>query len=309
MEYLPELMYTQGKSRVKNLSHTLLTREFIPCLQSGTIILVDTTELDSFFSDMYPLLVEKFVLFSMNGDPGAPGRFLNYLSDDLLLHWYASNCDASDDKLTCVPIGFAHNNDQKRIMDKVLSRIPVTYRNHGQPHFAKSVEDSRTGLALATYNLYESASKSDSKYLKVHRARTQVTEHLCGKNKDMWKNESIFCGSAGGRGREYLYELSLMYKFMISPHGVGYDTYRTWEALFLGMAVVVKSSTLDPMYKDLPVLIVKDWTDLTPELLHQTWDQFQHQTFDFSSLYINPWQHKVSSHRASPNVEYKYTLH
>ena len=217
MEYLPELIYTQGKSRVKNLSHTLLTREFIPCLQSGTIILVDTTELDSFFSDMYPHLVEKFVLFSMNGDPGAPGRFLNYLSDDLLLHWYASNCDASDDKLTCVPIGFAHNNDQKRIMDKVLSRIPVTYRN-GQPQFPKSVEDSRTGLALATYNLYESASKSDSKYLKVHHARTQVTEHLCGKNKNMWKNESIFCGSTGGRGREYLYELSLMYKFMISPH-------------------------------------------------------------------------------------------
>ena len=75
------------------------------------------------------------------------------------------------------------------------------------------------------------------------------------------------------------------------------------------MAVVVKSSTLDPMYKDLPVLIVKDWTDLTPVLLHQTWEQFQHQTFDCSSLYINSWQHKVSSHRASPNVEYKYTLH
>lgn len=309
MESLPELIYTQGKSRVKNLSHTILTRDLIDCIQPGTIILVDTTELDSFFHDIYPLLVEKFVLFSMNGDPGAPGRFLNYLSDDLLLHWYASNCDASDDKLTCVPIGFAHNNDQKRIMDKVLSRIPVTYRYHGQPQFPKSVEDSRTELALATYNLYESASKADSKYLKVHHARTQVTEHLCGKNKDMWKNESIFCGSTGGRGREYLYEFSMMYKFMISPHGVGMDCYRTWEALFLGMAVVVKSSTLDPMYKDLPVLIVKDWSDLTPELLHQTWEQFQHEKFDFSSLYIHTWQHKVSSHRASPYVEYKYTLH
>ena len=45
------------------------------------------------------------------------------------------------------------------------------------------------------------------------------------------------------------------YKFILSPPGAGFDCHRTWEALYLGAIPIVKTSSLDPLYKDLPVVI------------------------------------------------------
>ncbi len=73
------------------------------------------------------------------------------------------------------------------------------------------------------------------------------------------------------------------YAFSISPHGNGLDCHRTWEDLTLGCIVIVKTSPLDPLYKDLPVVIVKDWSEVTPENL-DTWllrygDAFTNRTY------------------------------
>ena len=42
----------------------------------------------------------------------------------------------------------------------------------------------------------------------------------------------------------------------------------------LGCIVVVKSSTLDPLYEGLPVVIVKHWSDVTQELLDSSLAKF-----------------------------------
>jgi len=57
------------------------------------------------------------------------------------------------------------------------------------------------------------------------------------------------------------------YAFVLSPHGTGLDCHRTWEALALGHIVIVPSSSLDLLYRDLPVVAVKDWSELTAEKL------------------------------------------
>jgi len=57
------------------------------------------------------------------------------------------------------------------------------------------------------------------------------------------------------------------YAFVASPHGVGLDCHRTWEALALGSVPVVKTGPLDSLYEGLPVLIVDSWESVTPELL------------------------------------------
>mmetsp|Transcript_39126 Transcript_39126/g.112962 ORF Transcript_39126/g.112962 Transcript_39126/m.112962 type:complete len:480 (+) Transcript_39126:42-1481(+) len=47
--------------------------------------------------------------------------------------------------------------------------------------------------------------------------------------------------------------------FVAAPTGQGMDTYRLWEALFLGSVPVVESSALDLLYRDLPVIIIESW--------------------------------------------------
>ena len=59
------------------------------------------------------------------------------------------------------------------------------------------------------------------------------------------------------------------YAFVVSPHGNGLDCHRTWESLVLGNIVIVKRSSLDPMYEGLPVVIVEDWREITSDNLRR----------------------------------------
>ena len=65
------------------------------------------------------------------------------------------------------------------------------------------------------------------------------------------------------------------YKFILSPPGVGEDTHRTWEALYVGCIPIVRSSNLNELYKDLPVLIVDDWNIITKDFLESEYKNIQ----------------------------------
>jgi hypothetical protein len=54
------------------------------------------------------------------------------------------------------------------------------------------------------------------------------------------------------------------HKFGIAMAGMGWDTYRLWELLFMGTVPIVISGSLDTMYTEahLPVIVVKKWSDV-----------------------------------------------
>jgi hypothetical protein len=58
------------------------------------------------------------------------------------------------------------------------------------------------------------------------------------------------------------------YNFVLSPRGGGLDCHRTWELFLAGAIVITKSSSLDEMYikNNLPVVILKDWSELNNNL-------------------------------------------
>ena len=68
--------------------------------------------------------------------------------------------------------------------------------------------------------------------------------------------------------RSQSWKTMVNYKYVISPHGNGLDCHRTWESIALGCIPILKSSPLDTMFEGLPVLIVKEWSDVTAELLN-----------------------------------------
>ena len=50
---------------------------------------------------------------------------------------------------------------------------------------------------------------------------------------------------------------------MVCPRGNGLDTHRMWESLLLGRTTIVTRGPLDPLWADLPVLILNDWSMIT----------------------------------------------
>ena len=85
------------------------------------------------------------------------------------------------------------------------------------------------------------------------------------------------------------------FAFVVSPHGVGLDCHRTWEALVLGCIPIVKSSKIDVLYKDLPVLIVESWDQVTPNLLQKTICDMQSETFNYEKLSLSYWSKLIKS--------------
>ena len=93
--------------------------------------------------------------------------------------------------------------------------------------------------------------------------------------------------------KEQTYINQSKYSFVISPLGHGMDCHRTWEALILGCIVIVQTSPLDSIYKDLPVLIINDWSDITQDLLQNTIKKFENKTFLYDKLTLNYWINKI----------------
>ncbi|CAF2100793.1 unnamed protein product, partial [Rotaria magnacalcarata] len=64
----------------------------------------------------------------------------------------------------------------------------------------------------------------------------------------------------------YLQELGDA-KFVLSPLGNGRDCDRTWEALLISAVPIILSSEIDPLFDQLPVIIINDWSELAENIL------------------------------------------
>ena len=86
-------------------------------------------------------------------------------------------------------------------------------------------------------------------------------------------------------------------KFELCPRGIALDTYRLWECLYLGTIPIVKSSSLDPLLKDLPVLIVEDWSLITEQFLNEKFLEFQKKSFNMDKLKFSYWKKMINSYK------------
>ena len=110
-----------------------------------------------------------------------------------------------------------------------------------------------------------------------HRERQLIYEQLKST-----KHVKTLCWR---RGIKKIFKLYANYCFVASPPGGGIDCHRTWETLLLGAIPIVKSSSLDALYKDLPVVIVNDWRECQDfNNLNKWWNQYSKN--DRTKLYF-----------------------
>ena len=92
-------------------------------------------------------------------------------------------------------------------------------------------------------------------------------------------------------------------KFVLCPSGMGWDTYRAWEAMCLGtIPVLERYGRKDGMYRvydDLPVLWVENYDDVTPALLEASYPNIlaKAKEYNFGKLTNQWWVDFVNSNR------------
>jgi hypothetical protein len=194
-------------------------------------------------------------------------------------HWFTVNKIIPDDeKFTSIPYGLDYwyleyhsswgcSTRTAKIQDDILCNI-----TNNSLHFNK-----RIPKIYANWHLH----KTDSRH-------GNYRTHL----QSIIPNDIIHYDS--NRSRDSCWEECSKYAFVISPHGNGIDCIRTWESLCLGCIVIVKTSALDNLYGDLPVLIVNEWNDINAELLDKIIQEFSHRSFNMEKLTMDYWINKIN---------------
>lgn len=232
-----------------------------------------------FVHQIFDNIPYSFILITSDGDETFPndcidiGTFKNMINNDKIIRWYSSNCDISiHPKLTIIPFGFSYH------CAAIWENIPI------------SVQEAKLdNIRCKSKPFFERECKCYSNfhfvsYNEFGNARERAIEEI---SKDVVFYEPYRLP------QEETYKNQTKYTFVISPHGHGLDCVRTWEALVLGCIVVVKKSCLDPLYENLPVLIVNEWGDITQELLENTMNEFKHKVFDYEKLLLQYWVKKI----------------
>lgn len=210
------------------------------------------------FIQYLPYIKNRFVLITHNSDDTLPESYAFLLDHPLLVAWFTQNKGPeSHPKLHPLPIGIACN-----------------YWPYGDPEVLTQVmAESR------------SINKKNFLYVNFKAANNpQARDHVW----DYFKNKNFCFSTQAKPWKEYLYDLS-DFIFVLSPPGNGLDCYRAWETLLLGSIPVMLSTSIDCLFDDLPVIIVKKWDEVTEEFLDAQLNTLKKGTYNFNKLYAPYW--------------------
>lgn len=229
-------------------------------VQKGDSIFITNHQAEVFFKEIHPKIENPYILISHVTDENAPGEFRSYLDDPKLLGWFAMNYDGYlHKKMHAIPIGLAPK------------KLP-----HGNLDAVRRVKEMKLN--------------------KLHLLFMNITIQTYSQERwEVFKKfaHCDFCYRTGKKPfEEYLIDMAQS-KFVVAPRGAGIDTYRLWEALYVGSIPIVKTSSLDGLYEGLPVLVIQDWDEITEEFLERKYEEFSSKQFSLEKLELPYWLHLI----------------
>jgi hypothetical protein len=243
----------------------------IESLKKSSTVYFCNTAIKSNFINIFNKIKEPITIVSGDSDDTMDESFfkniLPQIETEKIVKWYCQNCTFSHPKIFQLPIGL----DLHSVQD--ISN-PITPIEH-----EKMIKD----IIKHSKPFYE------RKLLCYSNFHFQIQRHPDRQDAyDKVPKELVFY-EKDRTDRETTYRKQTEYAFVLSPHGNGLDCHRTWEALILGCIPIVKKSGLDPLYDNLPVLIVTNWDDVTEELLTKTVEDYKSKKFDMNKLTLKYW--------------------
>lgn len=235
-------------------------------VKNGDALFVKTDLLGEFFKKVHPSIRAKYILITHNSDLPVPGGFAQYLDDPKIIAWFGQNLtDCQHPKMHPIPIGLANQ-----------------CWGHGNIHIVKAMQNRipsfrRTILLYMNFQTWTFPSE-----------RNQVA--------NMFKDKPYCVIEPLKDFEAYLADLAKSV-FVLSPRGNGIDCHRTWESLLMGAIPIVKASSLDPLYENLPVLIVNDWSEINEEFLQKKYQEMSAKTYQMERAYSEYWLKWMESYK------------
>ena len=269
-------------------------------IRDGELVWVRVSWLKSFVRQVLPLVNAKFVLVTGDADNSVPSEVGDeanaILKSNKIIHWFAQNYDGSStsDRISPIPIGIDFHTLSHRPAWGEAQSCPIE-----QEDVLKSIRDTLPPLLSRIPKVYLDfcwqRSLGIRHYRRYHSLKgTQLWETRRRTARRLRTNDLVFHQDSM-LPRSEMWSRRGRYVFVLSPHGMGLDCHRTWEALALGHIVLVPSSALDPLFQGLPVVALQSWNDITPEHLSKWLSQYSFAEANDKRLTAGYWIQKIRS--------------
>lgn len=241
-------------------------------IRDGELVWVRLSWLKSFVRQVLPHVKSRFVLVTADSDSCVPSELMTearaIISSPVVTRWYTQNYDGTvvSDKLSPLPIGIdfhtlcqadawgelkASSSDQERKLITLRDDLPPADQRIPKVYIDFAWQKS---WGLRSYRRFHPLRGTD-----FRPSRRRIATQLRGNDLTVAQQEFL--------PRNTMWRTRGDYAFVLSPHGVGLDCHRTWEALALGHIVLVPSSSLDPLFAGLPVIPFKSLDEISGENL------------------------------------------
>ena len=241
------------------------TTPFVPEeVPAGSVIFATAFSMDTFFNEIHPRIRNPYILVTICHAPHMSDP--RYLNDPKIIAWFGSPNDVAmqSPKFTPIPLGIIRGEEW------FLKRHKLYH------HFNKLKKRPKTELLYGNFTLHAG----------FDTGRRGVYEAF---------KDKPFCTMASRKPfLEYMEEMS-QYKFVLSPWGDIVDCYRHWEAMLVGAIPIMQSSqALESLCADLPVILVKDWSEVTEEFLNRKYEEMKGKQYNLRKLYMQYWVDKIN---------------
>jgi len=254
-------------------------------IKDGDLVWVRLPWVKSFLRQVLPLIKAKFILITADSDVSVPtpimAEALEILEYSNVLHWYAQNCEGPGfmGRLSPLPIGIDfHTLSERPLWGESVSspekqeQLLISIRQRFRPA-RERIRKVYIDFAWQPTHLYRPAK------------RQQILAKLLTKDRVVFQSRAL--------PRTELWRKWGEYAFVLSPHGIGLDCHRTWEALACGNIVLVPASPLDSLYEGLPVIAIKNWDEITPQNLDAWLDRYSGCEIGEEKLMSKYWVNKM----------------
>lgn len=240
-------------------------------LLAGDVVWIKCRFIPEFCIRILPNLTQPIILLIADGDESFPSECGSVHAAEMLInspyiaHIFAQNNDykGASNKVSSIPIGMDFHTVAYKSRNGGWKQIGTPSQQEAELNTilgSLKPTNERIQKAFVDFHFSDTMHGDLHRYQKCGEDRTSIFKRLQCTN---------LIESGSWMPRAALWRKKGQYAFSISPHGNGLDCHRTWEDLVLGCIVIVKTSVLDVLYKDLPVVIVNDWSEITQENMNK----------------------------------------
>jgi hypothetical protein len=243
-----------------------LLQSDLKLIPSGSSVYCKIDRVLAFFEKIR-LTRKRFVLVTGEGDLPCDEFRQKYMPANVV-RWFATNVTHPHPRVTALPLGLGSLKDPVTLLaDQIVSErykllpikkwLYVNFRPHTNPSVRQPVHDH---------------------FKRLSESESWITMENC---------ELL------GGNDEFLQNL-LTHRFVLCPPGNGVDTHRMWESLVAGaIPVVLRSLAMEP-FKELPILFVDGYEEVTLGMLEKAARSMSPATLEEPLLQSSFWLKKIN---------------